>query len=141
VEPLSTNIYQNKPLDLLVGKTIKEVRLGNEKIYLIFICDDDTFLALCADGDCCSSSWIEHLNGLDFLIGHKINRVVEREMPEGHDSVEHDWLQYYGWTLETNVGRFDIEMRNASNGYYGGYLTVLDLKIPISEFPIVLEDF
>lgn len=75
------------------------------------------------DGDCCSTSWIEHINGIKFLLGHTVLKVATREMPASADNiVGHDVVQFYGWTLETDAGRCDIEMRNDSNGYYGGSL-------------------
>lgn len=122
-------------LKLLIGKTIKEVRL-KEKDHLAFICTDGTYLLLYTEGDCCSISWIEHFNGLSALIGQTVNNVVTRDMPKIPDRAEFECIECYGWTLETAAGRCDIEMRNESNGYYGGTLRLTGgnpLKLPLLE--------
>lgn len=110
----------------LIGHTIDGVFINSDKDVIEFMTSDDKLFTYLAEGDCCSSSWIEHVNGLAALIGHKVINVVERDMPEAVDDEKYDCLQFYGWTLETAAGRFDIEMRNSSNGYYGGYITLLD---------------
>lgn len=126
-------------LKLLVGKTVKEVRLHADKTLLAFICDSGDYLYCYTDGDCCSSSWIEHLNGLKSLLGHVVNNVVTRDMPEVAGESEWSCISCYGWTLETNAGRCDIEMRNESNGYYGGNL--MNSSGDPLELPLVTEDF
>lgn len=112
----------------LIGKVILAVNVDIERTYLEFETDDGDFLYY-AYGDCCSSSWFESLNGLERLLGQKVVSVVDREMEDAHD--EHygcvtDWdqdcIKHYGWSLVTQQGYFDIEMRNSSNGYYGGHV-------------------
>ncbi len=105
----------------LAGKTVYAVRLNDDKDFIVFECENGDTVAYSAEGDCCSHSWIEHLNGLSELLGKRVNRIVEREMPEMKRG-EYEYIQSYGWTLETETGRCDIEMRNESNGYYGGWL-------------------
>ncbi len=83
-----------------------------------------------AEGDCCSHSWFEHVTGLDNLIGHIVREVTVIEMadvsaPGDEDSEDryYDQLtQCYGYRIATDKGYFEIEMRNESNGYYGGYV-------------------
>lgn len=103
-----------------VGRAVVQVEINGPKDLLIFTFKDGSRIFASATGDCCSTSWFEHVEGLECLIGHKIVEAVERDMPKGIKDEEHDHLQFYGWTLVTSRGRFDIEMRNASNGYYGG---------------------
>lgn len=102
----------------LLGKTIRAVRTNKSKNVIQMATRTGTIVYLTAEGECCSRSWFEHLNGLEALLGHPITRVVEREMPE--DTKGDDVTRYYGWTIETPRGRCDVEMRNESNGYYGG---------------------
>lgn len=110
--------------EALVGKKVKSVSIGERKDVLRF--DFEGFGALplfvSATGDCCSNSWFEHITGIDALVGGTVARVVGRDMPEDSWNVpDQDVLtRYYGWTVETEKGRLDIEMRNESNGYYGG---------------------
>lgn len=104
-----------------VGSVVTSVEMNAGKDVLVFHREGQSDIIASATGDCCSHSWFEHVEGLECLIGHKIIGAVERAMPEAQrDHPEHDCLQFYGWTLETARGRFDIEMRNSSNGYYGG---------------------
>lgn len=103
-----------------VGNKIVQVEINGPKDLLIFTLEDGRRVFASATGDCCSTSWFENVEGLECLLGQKIIEAAERAMPEPRDDEEHDHLQFYGWTLVTCRGRFDIEMRNASNGYYGG---------------------
>ena len=107
-------------MEKLIGKEVKEIKINYDKDLIKLVCVDSV-LFLSAYGDCCSRSWFEHMTGVDALIGQKINKVVEREMPPAKENEEEmECLQFYGWTIETNRGRCDLEMRNESNGYYGG---------------------
>lgn len=101
-------------------------------------------------GDCCSHSWIEDVFEPNALIGHTILRVEDLDLDtpanqkpcihcnENHmtiiddmydgtvkvtDQNSHDHLQYYGFAIYTEVGRFVIDFRNESNGYYGGSIS------------------
>jgi hypothetical protein len=127
----------------LIGKTVTQVRFSKDKDLIVFETVGEDSLpynfGFQAEGDCCSSSWFEHINGLSALIGQKVNNVVERNLPDPPESKNYECLQLYGWTLETSLGRFDIEMRNESNGYYGGYITecVTGKNLP----PVLNEDF
>lgn len=113
--------------EVLTGLTIRSALIGNEKETLILTTDSGKKYEFNAVGDCCSNSWFEHMNGVESLIGHAILNVITREIPEDKQTassheLNDDVISYYGWTIETVAGRFDIEMRNASNGYYGGYI-------------------
>lgn len=82
-----------------------------------------------AKGDCCSQSWIEHvdvpkLSRWTKVVGYyevTMNDVslypdskVYKEVP--------DHLQIYQSVFKTNDGDIIVEHRNDSNGYYGGDL-------------------
>lgn len=114
--------YYGNELRDLCGKTVKAVELNADKTFLVFVLDDGGVSAWSTEGDCCSNSWIEHINGVDTLLGRKVNNIVDREMPNVDTADEYECIQCYGWTIETDGGRCDIEMRNSSNGYYGGWL-------------------
>jgi hypothetical protein len=106
-------------LDQLVGKTVKALFKNDEGTYLRFVLDDDSEQLYFTEGDCCSKSWVEQIIGLEALIGQKINSVKDYHLETKDDPI-HDVLNLYKCTLNTSAGRFDIEYRNASNGYYGG---------------------
>jgi len=112
-----------------------------------FSFDDGSCIYGAPDGDCCSSSWVEHVSGVYEAIGKKIISFEERpEYPthENADHSEHDCLSLYGITLVTEGGhRIDIDYRNSSNGYYSGWL---DWKLqpdetPGSSWTKIYEDF
>lgn len=103
----------------LIGKTIYAFHLNENRDELFFMTGTNEWMKYDAYGDCCSQSWFEHVdspsNG-----AMNVLEVLERDMPEGRSDPEHDCLRFYGWSLVTTCGYFDIEMRNSSNGYYGG---------------------
>jgi len=110
----------------LEGKTIGGLKINDEKDALFFDIKGGISIVVSAVGDCCSKSWFEHIEGVEALIGKKIVKVVERDMPGPKEYDEGNGLiQFYGWTLELDSGeRVDFEMRNDSNGYYGGWVEV-----------------
>lgn len=107
----------------VLGQVIKAVRRNDAKDLIELETDLGTVIYLSAMGDCCSTSWFEHLAGVDALIGERVLGVVERKMPKTEEK-DGDYILFYGWTLETAKGRCDLEMRNSSNGYYGGDISI-----------------
>lgn len=110
----------------LVGRIVESAWINERRDVIELRFADNPALFLCAVGDCCSRSWFEHVEGVDALIGHQILRVVEREMPPPSSDAHSDVTRYYGWTIETARGRCDIEMRNESNGWYGGSVYIAE---------------
>lgn len=123
---------EKETFESLVGKTIKEVMISGDGVYIVFVTEDGKEFGYGAEGDCCSSSWFSHITGLKNLIGQNVVAVSEREefskeeYEEAEKEGEYDVLELYGFTLKTNKGACDIEMRNDSNGYYGGMVYTLD---------------
>lgn len=114
----------------LVGKIIKEMHINAEKNVLRFILDNGDLIYASAVGDCCSTSWFEDIEYAECLYNNTILKIFEREMPErfrDEKTIDKDFIELYGWTMETQSGRCDIEMRNQSNGYYGGEVIVSDV--------------
>ena len=105
--------------DMLVGKRVKALYMHSDKTVLRLDLFGAKPVYLTATGDCCSQSWFEHVEGLAYLVGATVAIVEMREMPE---QTEHDGdcIQYYGWSIKTDKGQCELEMRNSSNGYYGG---------------------
>lgn len=109
--------------DILRGRTI----------IALFKCeDDDTVLKLetsdgnfqaNAYGDCCSRSWFEDVNLVATLPASVVD-VVDRAMPP---ALEDEWktIVFYGHTIKLSTGYIDIEYRNESNGYYGGWMEII----------------
>lgn len=131
------SLMSQTSFDALLGKTIVGLESGTYEVpgdddpldYLRFLTSDGGYVAYAAEGDCCSRSWFNHLSGLDALLGQTVIAVQVKpmsEIPGTGDGWESDELKIYGWTLTTPRGYVDLEMRNSSNGYYGGSIERLD---------------
>lgn len=130
-------------LDCLVGKTITQVRLSQDQTYILFETSDGMF-AFYTEAACCSESWINHISGLEALIGQKVTKVEEMEnktLVSGDTGFSGRQCEdeVYSFKIFTCNGVCELEMRNASNGYYGGRLEPID---PSTTFaPVIAEDF
>lgn len=114
--------------DKLLGQTVVATVLASDRQTLQLYTLSGHMFLLQTVGDCCSSTWIEAIDGEDALYG-TIKAVEDIEMPDlgdvptgHHESV--DCVQYYGLRITTNKGRAVIDYRNDSNGYYGGSIEV-----------------
>ena len=115
--------------NILIGKTINAIKLASNKEAILFVTDAGEIIVKCY-GDCCSHTWIEHINlpGLGFPA--KVFTVEELDLPGSKNNhPEHDCLQVYGCKITTDKGEIIIDYRNSSNGYYGG-----DLEWPNDNF-------
>ena len=131
-------------MDRLVGKTVKEVYLSYDGVTIIFKCDDEE-IAYWAEGDCCSESWFNHITGIDNLIegNAPVLRVVDKPEITGLKSTRQEVDIQYGYLIETRYGYCEIEFRNASNGYYGGWCQEITEggSIDWEQMKQVTEDF
>lgn len=74
------------------------------------------------ESDCCSSSWIEHLELPDDIRGAYVMDVVDSDGVIV-DHPDHECLKVYNTRFRTTMGDIVLEFRNSSNGYYGGSLS------------------
>jgi hypothetical protein len=105
---------------ILFGKELRAVQIADDKKAIKFITDEGEIIAK-TDGDCCSSTWIEHVSmpmGLPALI----MEARDIPMPDLGVNEDQECVRYYGFELVTNKGSLVIDYRNESNGYYGGEL-------------------
>ena len=109
-------------ISALTGRRIDGIRINAAHETIVFDTDNGPH-AFYAEGDCCSSSWIEHFEGCAELVGQTIRRIehVEKATVESHP--EHDCLRTDFLYVFTDKGRAMIDFRNASNGYYSGWLS------------------
>ena len=109
----------------LVGKIISKVELSDDTEFLAFTTIEGEVISYRTWGDCCSVSWFSHINGFSNLIGSKVLEVTQKEerVPTDAEEAEGDYevLAIYAYTIKTEKGYCDIEFRNDSNGYYGGW--------------------
>jgi len=109
--------------DILVGRKIVAVYLADDKKAIRFDLEDGEEVIAKTDGDCCSHSWIENVEGVDALIGGTVAAVEDIEMPDlGQPKGEYGVVAYYGCKITTDKGHCILDYRNDSNGYYGGNL-------------------
>ncbi len=111
----------------LIGRTL--LKINDEDDDLHFFLDGDEVITFVASGDCCSHSWIESIESPD-----KPETIVsfeEIEIPPSSETIEttptkkehyEEEMQYYFYKVITDKGSYLIEMRNSSNGCYGGWL-------------------
>lgn len=107
----------------LVGKHVLGVQMNEGKEVMRFITTTGVLDYYCY-GDCCSESWVNHVNDIDNLIDATVTQVEEIDFhsllgiePEPTRQQDDKVLFH---KVHTNKGTCLIEFRNSSNGYYGG---------------------
>lgn len=109
--------------NILVGKTILAIKIADDKLALNFITDAGD-IVVDVDADCCSYTWIEHVELPALGFPALVVAVDDLDLPGSDDeNPEHDCLQVYGCKITTNKGDLVIDYRNSSNGYHGGSLS------------------
>lgn len=104
----------------LIGKTITGMQIAEDKEALRFILSDGE-LIVSVDADCCSHTWIEHVELPALGFPAQVVAVDDLDLPGSDDNhPEHECLQVYGCKVTTDRGEIVIDYRNSSNGYYGG---------------------
>ncbi len=106
----------------IIGKTLKNVLLSDNKGAIKFIVDNDEEFIARADGDCCSYSWIESVESPASILGGVITGITDIEMQDPETDGDGYVTVFYGCKIETTKGSITVDYRNESNGYYGGDL-------------------
>lgn len=112
----------------MLGKKIAGVKVSSDQSTIIFTFQDGFSRSFGVAGDCCSYSWIEHLEMPTSVEGATLTGAYD-SAPITQDHSEHDeekstdpHIQVYNTVFTTDRGEIVLEYRNSSNGYYGGYL-------------------
>lgn len=109
----------------LIGKTITAIEIAEDRQALRFVLTDGEMIVE-TDADCCSYTWIEHIELPALGFPAQVVSVDDLAMPENPESKFHkdpDVLAFYGCKITTDRGEIVIDYRNDSNGYYGGSLS------------------
>ena len=133
--------YYNEDMRKLVGHKVMGVFVRNDEEEMIFVTATGAFMYR-TYGDCCSQTWFADMVGVKQLIGHTVVKTEEIDVPvtDTRDRSEED--QNYGIRITTDGGVCDIVYRNASNGYYGGSIDLVDtLPETLDKFRPVYEDW
>ena len=129
---------------LLVGRVLNGIKISPDNCAISLLTDVGVLYAD-AVGDCCSSSWIEHIEVPALGMPALIVAVEDLDMLDLGDQDGHECMQYYGYKITTDSGDLVIDYRNSSNGYYGGWLQWQDeFNSPLScdtEWRDVIYDF
>lgn len=120
--------YNEDAYEKMLNKKLKSVELDKTRGRVTFNFQDGSEQAFEVEGDCCSHSWIEHLESIPDVDGATLLAVedgdaVEEKNPEVLKN--HDCLAVYQTNFRTDRGVIALEYRNDSNGYYGGYLVAV----------------
>ena len=116
--------------DVLRGHRINGVFTGNSKESLVFRTISGKYFRFNTSGDCCNSVWFNHISGVtilgngnsfDVLRGALVTGTQAKGWNDNRTSEsDYDVVQEGFWTIQTDRGFIDIEVRNSHNGYYGG---------------------
>lgn len=130
-------------LKRLVGKRINGIFLNGDNTKVVFRTIEDERIGFYVYGDCCNTVYINHFQGVDvvgegntfdLLRGALVTDVEEKEWVAIDDSEQdedswHDECVEDGFfTIRTNRGYIDFEVRNEHNGYYSGHIDELEEK-------------
>jgi hypothetical protein len=117
----------NEKAESLIGKTIKSLEVRDDHHALVF-CLEDKEVIFHTHGDCCSHSWIEHFESPshpETIIKFEEIEIAPYEVSDKSTAFPDDYVDvvaHYFYKLTTDKSTYNIEMRNNSNGYYGGSL-------------------
>lgn len=113
--------------NVLIGKTIMAVYLAEDKLAFRFDVEGQEPIVVRCDADCCSQTWIEHVENPEVLIGAPVFSVENIDLPDEQgahpEDAKRECVTYYGLKITTTKGTCTLDYRNESNGYYGGSLS------------------
>lgn len=110
----------------LIGRILHKITDENDDLQLHL--DNNEIVYFEAEGDCCSESWVEHVDSP--TKPEKILQIQQIEIEGYYEPAEYkkkqkeeiDELACYFYQIITEGGEYTVELRNNSNGYYGGWL-------------------
>ena len=140
--------------NVLVGKRINGLFIGDSAWALVFRDINGRHYCFRTENDCCNTVWFNHANGVetvlgegnlfDILHGAMVTAVESKGWTDDRtDEDGYDVIQDGFWTIATDRGYIDLEVRNSHNGYYGGSV-VYDEESDMSKIEnlqAVTEDF
>ena len=119
------SVFQN-----LIGERINGILLNESNDRLIVRTINGNEFHYYTSGDCCNSVWINHMTGVDalgkgntfdLLRGALVTGAEDKGWGDNRcEDDEYEVIQDGFFTLQTDRGYIDFEVRNSHNGYYGG---------------------
>jgi len=115
--------------NVLVGKRINGLFIGDDDWALVFRDINQRYYCFRTENDCCNNVWFNHVNGVstvlgegnlfDVLRGAMVTGVEDKGWTKDRED-GYDVIQDGFWTIKTDRGYIDLEVRISHNGYYGG---------------------
>lgn len=105
----------------LIGKTLTDIQLDDDKTAIRFVTTEGDVFALC-EADCCSHTWVEAVESTLRRLPALVLDAKELDLQREDEEVDYEVIQFYGFKIVTDQGEVIIDYRNSSNGYYGGDL-------------------
>lgn len=115
----------------IVGQRVTAVDLSPDREHLTLRFVGGGHIRLYTEGDCCSRSWVEHLEVPAGLDGATLLRIEDSDGIEV-EHPDHECLKVYNTRFVTDRGAIVVEFRNSSNGYYGGWLEAEEVNLPVA---------
>ena len=110
--------------NVLIGKTLLGMQLAEDDQAIRFLIANGPEIVAQCDGDCCSHTWVEHIELPALGFPALITAVDNLDLPGSEENhPDHDCLAVYGLKISTDKGEIIIDYRNSSNGYYGGNIS------------------
>jgi len=111
----------------LIGKTLTGMKIADDRQALLFQTTDGDMEVL-VDADCCSYTWVEHIELPALGFPALVTAVEDLDLPQEPVKPsafvkEYEVPAFYGCKISTDRGDIVIDYRNDSNGYYGGSLS------------------
>ena len=137
----------------LVGERINGILLNENNDRLIIRTIDGRHYHYFTSGDCCNTVWINHMSGVgvlgegntfDLLRGALVTKSEDKGWNDNREDDDgYEVIQDGFFTLHTDRGYIDFEVRNSHNGYYGGNFEFDGHaeNIEDSQFREITEDF
>lgn len=138
----------------LIGERINDILLSEDNTTLLIRTTHGKEYHYCTIPDCCNTVWINHMNGIgvlgegntfDILRGVLVTGAEDKGWGSNifPDDPNNDVIQDGFFTLKTDRGYIDFEVRNSHNGYYdGGIFTYInDPMYTDGNFRSIREDF
>ena len=141
----------------LIGHRINGIFTADHNQRLIFRTTEGKYFEYVTENDCCNSVWVNHLSGtqclgdpknsFDLLRGAIVLGAEDKGWGENRDNEEgYDVVQDGFWTIHTDRGYIDVEVRNSHNGYYGGTFDECDYQEEgyldqYNDLKQIIEDF
>ncbi len=104
----------------LVGAEILDAKWNSDTLTLTILKDGKKQkVDLDCYGECCSTTWIESIDGFENLRGivYECEDVGGKSESDSCGCVQYDFVKF-----RTEKGYVTLEFRNESNGYYSGWL-------------------